>query len=123
MSASSGEINSLATVTVVDITGGTLPRGRDHTTGGIRLGHAVLGIYAVTFAGWAAARSLVVAVHVVGSLFYGSLLGCFVLALGLPAGWAGKRTFIGMLAAKWPSSRLSCSRDVVPWYNVIGCVW
>jgi hypothetical protein len=37
--------------------------------------------YAVAFADWGKTLgSLIVAVNVVGSLFYGSLLGCFVVA-------------------------------------------
>ena len=39
------------------------------------------------------------AVNIVGSLFYGSLLGCFVLAFGFKR-VGGTATFIGMLAGE-----------------------
>jgi Na+/proline symporter len=80
------------------------------------------GIYAVAFAGWGKRLgSLIVAVNVVGSLFYGSLLGCFVLAF-LFRRVRGTATFIGMLAGEaaifWAffDGRISYL-----WYNVIGC--
>ena len=67
--------------------------------------------------------SLIVAVNVVGSLFYGSLLGCFVLAFGFRR-VRGTAAFIGMLAGEaaifWA---LPVHRHVsYLWYNVIGCV-
>ena len=60
--------------------------------------------------------------NVVGSLFYGALLGCFVLALGFRR-VGGTATFIGMLAGEaaifWAffDGRISYL-----WFNVIGCV-
>ena len=64
------------------------------------MGHAFWGAYAVAFAGWGKRLgSLIVAVNVVGSLFYGSLLGCFVLAFGFKR-VGGTATFIGMLAGE-----------------------
>ena len=58
------------------------------------------GVYAVMFAGWGKKLgSLIVAVNMVGSLFYGSLLGCFVLAFGFRR-VGGTATFIGMLAGE-----------------------
>ena len=54
MSASSGEINSLATVTVVDIYRRHVRAGRQRPSlsAGLALGHAFWGVYAVVFAGW-----------------------------------------------------------------------
>jgi len=65
--------------------------------------------------------SLIVAVNVVGSLFYGSLLGCFVVAFAFkrvgaaPCFWACWR-------AKPRFSGRSCAAHFYLWYNVIGCV-
>ena len=87
MSASSGEINSLATVTVIDIYQRHFKRnGSDHHyLWASRWLTLFWGVYAVVFAGWAKRLgSLIVAVNKVGSLFYGSLLGCFVLAFLFP---------------------------------------
>jgi hypothetical protein len=81
------------------------------------------GAYAVVFAGWGKhLGSLIVAVNVVGSLFYGSLLGCFVLAFGFRQ-VRGTATFVGMLAGEaaifWAFLFTGISWL---WYNVIGCV-
>jgi SSS family transporter len=125
MSASSGEINSLATVTVVDIYRRYVRRGASdhHYLAASRWATLFWGIYAVTFAGWGKRLgSLIVAVNVVGSLFYGSLLGCFVLALGFRK-VRGTATFIGMLAGEAAifSAFLFTGMSYL-WYNVIGCV-
>jgi Na+/proline symporter len=125
MSASSGEINSLATVTVVDIYRRYVRREASdrHYLAASRWATLFWGVYAVTFAGWGKRLgSLIVAVNVVGSLFYGSLLGCFVLALGFRR-VGGTATFIGMLAGEAAifSAFLFTGMSYL-WYNVIGCV-
>jgi Na+/proline symporter len=125
MSASSGEINSLATVTVVDLYRRYVRRKASdhHYLAASRWATLFWGIYAVTFAGWGKRLgSLIVAVNVVGSLFYGSLLGCFVLALAFKR-VRGTATFIGMLAGEAAifSAFLFTGMSYL-WYNVIGCV-
>jgi SSS family transporter len=124
MSASSGEINSLATVTVVDVYRRHIRRGCSdhHYLVASRFATLFWGVYAVAFAGWGNHLGpLIVAVNVVGSLFYGSLLGCFVLAFGFPR-VGGTAVFTGMLAgeavvfAAFLFSNISWL-----WYNVIGC--
>jgi len=125
MSASSGEINSLATVTVVDIYRRHFRRGASdhHYVTASRWATLFWGVYAVAFAGWGKRLgSLIVAVNVVGSLFYGSLLGCFVVAFGFRR-VGGTAVFLGMLAGEaaifWAFLRGNIS---YLWYNVIGCV-
>jgi SSS family transporter len=125
MSASSGEINSLATVTVVDLYRRYVRRdGSDH--------HYVLasrwatlfwGVYAVAFAGWGKHLGpLIVAVNVVGSLFYGSLLGCFVVAFGFRR-VGGTAVFIGMLAGEAAIFTAFLFTGIHwLWYNLLGCV-
>ena len=125
MSASSGEINSLATVTVVDLYRRYFHReGTDHHyLLASRWATLFWGIYAVAFAGWAKRLgSLIVAVNVVGSLFYGSLLGCFVLAFAFRR-VRGTATFWGMLAGEAAIFWAHFFGHVgYLWYNVIGCV-
>jgi Na+/proline symporter len=125
MSASSGEINSLATVTVVDLYRRYVKPGASdhHYLNASRLATLFWGIYAVAFAGWGKKLgSLIVAVNLVGSLFYGSLLGCFVLAFAFRR-VGGTATFIAMLAGEaavfWAFFYGNVS---YLWYNVIGCV-
>jgi hypothetical protein len=79
------------------------------------------GVYAVSFAGFAGRLgSLIEAVNKVGSLFYGTLLGCFVLALGFRR-VGGTACFIGMVVGEcailWTSNFTQISWL---WYNPIG---
>jgi SSS family transporter len=124
MSASSGEINSLATVTLVDIYRRHVRRHASdhHYVLASRVATLFWGAYAVMFAGWGKRLgSLIVAVNVVGSLFYGSLLGCFVLAFGFRR-VRGTAAFAGMIAGEAAifSAFLFTSISWL-WYNVIGC--
>jgi Na+/proline symporter len=125
MSSSSGEVNSLATVTVIDIYKRHVrPNASDHHyLWASRLATAFWAGYAVFFARYASKLgSLIEAVNIVGSLFYGTLLGVFVLAF-----WfrrvTGTGAFVGMLAGEaailWAFRFTSIS---FLWYNVIGCV-
>lgn len=125
MSASSGEINSLATVTMVDLYRRHWKPGASdhHYLWASRLATLFWGGYAVAFAGWGKTLgSLIEAVNVVGSLFYSSLLGVFALAFFFPK-VKGTAAFIGMLAAEAAifSAFLFTSISFL-WYNVIGCV-
>ena len=125
MSASSGEINSLATVTVIDIYQRHFRRNASdrHYLWASRWFTLFWGVYAVVLAGWAKRLgSLIVAVNKVGSLFYGSLLGCFVLAFLFPR-VRGTAAFCGMLAGEAAILSTAYFTDVSwLWYNVIGCV-
>ncbi|HUP04488.1 MAG TPA: sodium:solute symporter [Bryobacteraceae bacterium] len=124
MSASSGEINSLATVTVVDIYKRYVrPRASDHHyLLASRWATLFWGIYAVFFAGFAGRLGpLIVAVNQVGSLFYGTLLGCFVLAIGFRR-VRGTAAFLGMLAGESAILATAAFTGISwLWYNVIGC--
>jgi Na+/proline symporter len=124
MSASSGEINSLATVSVIDIYQRHFKKnaGDHHYLWASRWATLFWGVYAVVFAGWAQRLgSLIVAVNKVGSLFYGSLLGCFAIAFLFPR-VRGTAVFTGMLAGEAAIFATSYYTDVSwLWYNVIGC--
>jgi len=124
MSASSGEINSLATVSVIDIYQRYVRPGQNdhHYLLASRWATLFWGLYAVLFAGYARRLgSLIVAVNKVGSLFYGSLLGCFVMAFAFPR-VRGTAVFTGMLAGEavilWTANYTDISWL---WYNGIGC--
>jgi Na+/proline symporter len=125
MSASSGEINSLATVSVIDLYQRYFKRnaGDHHYLWASRLATLFWGVYAVAFAGWAGRLgSLIVAVNKVGSLFYGSLLGCFVIAFVFPR-VRGTAVFTGMVAGEAAILATASFTEVSwLWYNVIGCV-
>jgi len=124
MSASAGEINSLATVTMVDLYRRHIRRDASdhHYLMVSRWATIFWGLYAIASAGFGRKLgSLIVAVNVLGSLFYGSLLGVFVLAFFF-RGVRGTAAFWGMLAGEasvfWAFKYTDIS---FLWYNVIGC--
>jgi Na+/proline symporter len=83
MSASASELNSLATTTVVDIYRRSIKKGADerHYLVFSRLATFGWGLFAILFAQYAGnLGSLVEAVNRLGSLFYGTILGIFLLA-------------------------------------------
>ena len=81
MSSTSGEINSLATVTVIDIYRRHVNKDASdrHYLMASRWATVFWGLYAVGFAQYGRNfGALIEAVNIVGSLFYGGLLGVFV---------------------------------------------
>jgi Na+/proline symporter len=125
MSSSSGEINSLATVSVVDIYRRHFRKhaADRHYLMASRVATAFWGAYAVAFAGLGKhLGSLIEAVNIVGSLFYGSLLGVFVLAFFFKR-VSGTGAFAGMLAGEAAIFAAFLFTGIsFLWYNVIGCL-
>ncbi len=125
MASTSAEVNSLATVSVVDIYRRHVKKsGSDrHYLWASRAATAFWGIYAVSFAQYGKnLGSLIEAVNMVGSLFYGGMLGVFVLAFAFPR-VGGTAAFTGVLAGEaaifWAHFNTGIS---FLWYNVLGCV-
>ena len=129
MSASSGEMNALATATVIDFykrhvnPAATDARivlrleDRDGVLGTVRL--CGRRLFAANLG------SLIEIVNTFGSLFYGSVLGVFILALGVKRA-NGHGAFVGLIAGlvvvfivAFHRRRRSIS---YLWYNVIGAV-
>src|SRR4029077_16778103 len=125
MSAISGEVNSLATVTVIDIYKRRLHQGAadSHYLLASRVATAFWGLYAVMFAQFGKnLGSLIEAVNRLGSLFYGSLLGVFTLAFFFPK-VGGTGAFFGMIVAEVAIFAAYLFTGIsFLWYNVIGCV-
>ena len=125
MSSSAGEINSLATVTVMDLYRRYLkPEGADgHYLVVSRIATSFWGLYAMIFAQFGKnLGSLVEAVNLVGSLFYGSLLGVFTLAFFFK-GVSGNGAFCGMILGEVAIFSAFFFTDIsFLWYNVIGAV-
>jgi SSS family transporter len=125
MSSSSGEINSLATVTVIDIYRRHIRKDLTdrHTVWASRIATAFWGCYAIAFAQYGKnLGALIEAVNIVGSLFYGGMLGVFVLAFYFPR-VRGTAAFAGVLAGETAifSAHLFTQISFL-WYNVIGCL-
>jgi len=125
MSSSSGELNSLAAVSVMDLYRRHIRKDATdrHYLLASRVFTAAWGIWAVVFAQYAKQLgSLVEAVNQVGSFFYPVLLGVFILGFffrrvqGSAAFWA---MIIGECAI------VSCAvftKVAFLWYNVIGTI-
>ena len=124
MSSISGEINSLATVSVIDVYRRYTRRQASdrHYLLVSKLATLFWGLYAVSFAsygsGWGA---LIEAVNMIGSLFYGGMLGVFVLAVYFKRVGANG-AFFGVLAGEAAifAAKLFTGISFL-WYNVIGC--
>jgi Na+/proline symporter len=124
MSSTSGELSALATCSVVDLYKRHV-RGdasEKHYLVVSRISMVLWGIYAVLFAQYATKLgALVEAVNILGSLFYGTLLGIFLLAFyvkhvgGTAAFWAA---FVGEAVVLYCFFFTSIAWL---WYNVIGC--
>jgi len=125
MSTISAELNSLATVTVIDHYRRYLFRNRTdkHYQRAAKISTAFWGVYATVFASFGGQLgSLIEAVNVVGSLFYGSMLGVFVLAFS-PWRVNGFGAFSGMIAGLTAVAWTASYTEVTfLWYNLIGCV-
>ena len=125
MSSTSSELNALASTTAVDIYKRLIRSdGSDrHYLFVSRVATVFWGLVAVGFALFVDAQgSLVEAVNILGSLFYGVILGLFLIAFFLKK-VTGTPVFIAALLAE--ALVLACfffTEIPYLWYNVIGCV-
>ncbi len=124
MSVSSAEINSLATVSVIDVYKRHFKQEATdhHYLRASQWATAFWGVYAVITAQFAKnLGSLVEVVNLLGSFFYGGLLGVFTLAFFFPR-VKGTAAFVGVLCgeaaifAAWKFTNMAFL-----WYNVVGC--
>jgi len=129
MSASSGEMNALATATLIDFYKRHVnPNAADATYLFVsKLATVFWGLFACGVAVYAAnLGSLIEVVNTFGSLFYGSVLGVFILALGFKRA-NGHGAFVGLiagLAVVFTAAYHPATKDAISylWFNVIGVV-
>lgn len=125
MSSTSAELNALASVTIVDIYKRMCKRNasKRHYLIASKLATVFWGLYAINFALFAnRLGSLIEAVNILGSLFYGTILGIFLIAFFFKK-IGGNATFIAAIIAEL--AILACHFFTeIPylWFNVIGCV-
>lgn len=125
MSSSSAELNALASVTVIDIYKRLCKRNASdrHYLLVSKLATVFWGLYAIGFAQFANhLGSLIEAVNIMGSLFYGTILGIFLIAFYFK-NIRGHATFIAAIIAEL--SVVACyffTEIPYLWFNVIGCV-
>jgi Na+/proline symporter len=125
MSSTSAELNALASTTVVDIYKRMIKPGADdkHYLIVSKLATVFWGFYAISFALFAnRLGSLIEAVNILGSIFYGTILGIFLIAFYLKK-IGGHATFYSALVAEIVVIACYLFTDIpYLWYNVIGCV-
>lgn len=125
MSSSSGELSALASTTMVDIYRRFIVPSADdgHYLRVSRIALVMWGCYAVAFSHLAShLGSLIEAVNILGSLFYGTMLGVFLLAFYVKR-VGGTAVFVGALAGE--TTVLLCFAFTTLawlWYNVVGCL-
>lgn len=125
MSASAGELNSLATVSVMDFYRRWIrPQAPDaHYLFVSKAATGFWGLFACVVATFAATLgSLIVVVNRFGSFFYGSILGVFLLAMIPRARASG--AFFGLIAGMATVAAVNFGAPSVSWlwHNVIGAV-
>lgn len=125
MSSMDSELNSLSTASIMDIYKRHIMKDADerHYLMISRLATLFWGVIAGLFATYAVSLgSLIEAVNKVGSYFYGSLLGVFVLALGVRRA-KGDGAFFGLLAGMGAVYLVSRMTNIAfLWFNIVGCV-
>jgi Na+/proline symporter len=125
MSAVAGELNALATVSVIDFYRRWVrPEASDaHYLRVSKVATGFWGLFACGVATFAATLgSLIVVVNRFGSFFYGSILGVFLLAMIPRARASG--AFIGLIAGMITVGAVNFGAPAVSWlwHNVIGAV-
>ncbi|HJZ10913.1 MAG TPA: sodium:solute symporter [Acidobacteriota bacterium] len=125
MASNSSELNSLATASVVDVYKRLINRdGSDrHYLIITKIATALWGLFAITVSERASRLgTLVEAVNILGSLFYGTVLGIFMLAFFFKR-IGGTSAFLAALVGEAVVLSLFLFTKIsFLWYNVFGCV-
>jgi len=125
MSSTSSELNALATASVIDIYKRLFHRNATdrHYLTVSKLATVLWGLFAITLSERASRLgSLVEAVNILGSLFYGTVLGVFMLAFFFKR-VQGTAAFLGALAGEAVVLYLFRFTQIsFLWYNVFGCL-
>ncbi|MFP4846133.1 sodium:solute symporter [Winogradskyella sp. PE311] len=125
MSSTASEINALATITSIDLYGRNQKEDKDEDhmvkmTKWFTLGWGVIAIIIACFADLA--ENLIQLVNIIGSIFYGNVLGIFLLAFFFKY-IKGNAVFIGALITQ-AIVVIGWWFDWMPylWLNLFGCV-
>jgi Na+/proline symporter len=125
MSAVAGELSALASTTVVDFYRCSVRRDASdaHYVRAAKWFTAGWGVLAVLFATYASLLdNLIQAVNILGSLFYGTILGVFLMAFSHRM-VRGTAVFLAAIAAETIVVSVFVGTNIsFLWYNVIGCV-
>jgi Na+/proline symporter len=124
LSSKAGELNALGSTTTVDIYRHLAHAGASdaHYVAASKVFTALWGLVAIGFALFAhLSENLIQAVNIVGSLFYGVVLGLFLVAF-LLRGVRGTAVFWAAVASQALVFALYFTLTIsYLWYNLIGC--
>jgi len=125
MSSSSSELNALASTTVVDIYRRSVKQhgSPKHYLTASKLFTVGWGLIAILFATYASLLdNLIQAVNIIGSIFYGTILGIFLVAFYFKF-IRGNAVFWAAVLAELVVLYCHFFTDIAfLWFNVIGCV-
>ncbi len=131
LGSKAGELNALGTTSTIDLWRHFRPLAAQDEHRNVRNAKwftAIWGAFAIAFALFAGfSENLIEAINIIASIFYGVLLGIFVVAFFVKH-VRGTAVFWGALAAQVLIFALRYLKDSFPvldfsylWYNVIGC--
>ena len=130
MSSKASELNALASTTVVDLYKRSIRRNKDdkHYLRATKFATVLWGLLAMAFAMFCSLfENLIQAVNLVGSLFYGAVLGVFAVAFffkkigGTAVFWAAILSEVVILTLYLLGEK-GIINIAFLWYNLIGCV-
>ena len=125
MSSTSAELNSLASTTIVDIYKRMIKKdaSEKHYMLASKVATAAWGLYAILLAQTASRLgSLIEAVNILGSFFYGTILGIFLVAFYLKF-VKGTATFMAAIVGEILVVYCHFFTDIsYLWFNVVGCL-
>jgi len=134
MSSTASELNALASTTTIDLYKRSIKKDGDplHYLKSSKWFTLLWGLFAIAFATYASLfENLIQAVNILGSLFYGSILGIFLVAFYFKT-IKGNAVFIASLMAEacvLYIHYLNVTKTAPEWltmgflwYNVVGCV-
>ncbi len=125
MSSTSSELNALASTTMVDVYKRLIKKNQTslHYVKVSKILTIIWGGFAILFAQYAnRLGTLIEAVNILGSLFYGTILGIFLVAFYIKS-IKGSATFYAALIAE--VGVICCflfTSISYLWYNVVGCL-
>jgi Na+/proline symporter len=125
MSSTASELSALGTTTTIDFYRRLVRPGATDAESlrASRAFTAIWGLVALAFASYASLfDNLIEAVNILGSVFYGSILGIFLSAFLLPRVGARAVFYAAVLAQGLVLALWALSDLAFLWYNVVGCV-
>ncbi|MFM8334670.1 MAG: sodium:solute symporter family transporter, partial [Opitutaceae bacterium] len=125
LGSKAGELNALGTTTTIDLWRQFRPLAAADEARNVRTAKwftALWGLFAIAFALFASfSENLIEAINILGSLFYGVVLGIFLVAF-FARRVGGTAVFFAALVAQALVIGLYASLSIsYLWYNLIGC--